>query len=182
MMRKVAKDMDRGKSAVFVQYEGDWAASIDAVRGAITAEGGELIHSTLSADKAEALQALLAPTVDDLGGEETVTDCKVEVAPDTEAAPADEPEAPAASAPPVEPTAPPEVPEPTPASAEVSAEPDDLSQLAGIGPTSAEALNAAGITTYAGLAATGEPAVREALYAGHILPRSNVATWAMQAS
>ena len=59
---------------------------------------------------------------------------------------------------------------------------DDLTQIAGIGPKSAEALNAAGITTSAGLAAASEPAVREALYAGHILPRSNAATWAMQAS
>ena len=182
LMRKVAHDVDRGKSAVFVQYEGDWAASSDAVGEAIRAEGGELIHSTLPADKAEALQALIAPAVDDLGGEETVTDYEVEVAPDTEATPVEESEAPAASAPPVEPTAPPEVPEPPAASDEVAVEPDDLTQLAGIGPKSAEALNAAGITTYAGLAAASEPAVREALYAGHILPRSNAATWAMQAS
>ena len=111
-MRKVAHDVDRGKSAVFVQYEGDWAASIDAVGEAIRAEGGELIHSTLPGDKAEELQALVAPAVDDLGGEETVTDYEVEVAPDTEATPVEEPEVPAASAPPVEPTAPPEVPEP----------------------------------------------------------------------
>jgi uncharacterized membrane protein/predicted flap endonuclease-1-like 5' DNA nuclease len=193
LMRKVAHDVDRGKSAVFVQYEGDWAASIDAVGEAIRAEGGELIHSTLPADKAEELEALIAPAVDDLGGEETVTDYEVEVAPDTEATPVEEPEAPAAPAPPVveptaspevpePPSASPEVPEPAPASDEVAAKPDDLTQLAGIGPKSAEALSAAGITTYAGLAAASEPAVREALYAGHILPRSNVATWAMQAS
>jgi uncharacterized membrane protein len=182
LMRKVAHDVDRGKSAVFVQYEGDWAASIDAVGEAIRAEGGELIHSTLPADKAEELQALIAPAVDDLGGEETVTDYEVEVAPDTEATPVEEPEASAASAPQVEPTAPPEVPEPPPASDDVAANPDDLTQLAGIGPKSADALNTAGITTYAALAAASEPALREALYAGHILPRSNVATWAMQAS
>jgi large subunit ribosomal protein L21 len=64
----------------------------------------------------------------------------------------------------------------------VAAEPDDLTKLFGIGPKSAEALNAAGITTYAALAAASEPAVREALYAGHVLPRSNMATWPMQAS
>ena len=64
----------------------------------------------------------------------------------------------------------------------MAAQPDDLTQLAGIGPKSAEALNAAGITTYAGLAATASLPFREALYAGHILPSSNVATWAMQAS
>ena len=69
-----------------------------------------MIHSTLPADKAEALQALIAPAVDDLGGEETVTDYEVEVAPDTEATPGEESEAPAASAPPVEPTAPPRHP------------------------------------------------------------------------
>ena len=44
-MRKVAHDIDRGKSAVFVQYEGDWSASIGAGSDAIRAEHGELIHS-----------------------------------------------------------------------------------------------------------------------------------------
>jgi uncharacterized membrane protein/predicted Fe-Mo cluster-binding NifX family protein len=170
LMRKVARDVDRGKSAVFVQYEGDWAASIDAVGEAIGAESGELIHSTLPADKAEALQALIAPAVDDLGGEETVADYEVEVTLDTEATPTEEPTASA------------DAPAAPSASDEVAAKPDDLTQLAGIGPKSAEALNAAGITTYAALAAASEPALREALYAGHILPRSNVATWPMQAN
>ena len=100
LMRKVAHDIDRGKSAVFVQYEGNWAASSDAVGEAIRAEGGELIHSTLPADKVEALEALIAPAVDDLGGEETVTDYEIEVASDAEA-PAEEPEVPAAPAPPM---------------------------------------------------------------------------------
>jgi uncharacterized membrane protein/predicted flap endonuclease-1-like 5' DNA nuclease len=198
-MRKVAGDIDQGKSAVFVQYEGDWAASIGAISDAIRADQAELIHSTLPADKAEALQAFVAPAVDDLGGEETVTDYEVEVAAEPEATPAEE--SPAEESPaeedaaPVEEPAPAEVPapvaEPTPAAEtpapppapdEAAAKPDDLTQLAGIGPKAAEALTAAGITTYSALAATGEPAVREALYAAHILPRSNVATWAMQAN
>jgi uncharacterized membrane protein len=37
-MRKVAHDIDRGKSAAFVQYEGDWSASIGAISDAIRAE------------------------------------------------------------------------------------------------------------------------------------------------
>jgi predicted flap endonuclease-1-like 5' DNA nuclease len=158
-MRKVAHDIDRGKSAVFVQYEGDWSASIGAVSDALRADHGELIHSTLPADKAAALQALVAPAVDELGGEETVADYEVEVG--SEAAPA---EAPADAAPAAE------------------AKPDDLTQLAGVGAKSAEALNAAGITTYAALAGANEPALREALHASHIVARSNVSTWPMQAS
>jgi uncharacterized membrane protein/predicted flap endonuclease-1-like 5' DNA nuclease len=180
-MRKVAGDIDQGKSAVFVQYEGDWAASIDAVGEAIRAEGGELIHSTLPADKAEALQALVAPAVDDLGGEETVSDYEIEVA-ETEATPVEEPAAPPQAAPVAEPAPAPEAPAPPTASDEVAVKPDDLTQLAGIGPKSADALNAAGVSTYSALAATAEPAVREALYAAHILAPSNVATWAMQAN
>jgi uncharacterized membrane protein/predicted flap endonuclease-1-like 5' DNA nuclease len=193
-MRKVAGDIDQGKSAVFVQYEGDWAASIGAISDAVRADHAELIHSTLPADKAEALQALVAPAVDDLGGEETVTDYEVEVPADTEATPAEESpadedaasvEEPAPAevqAPVAEPTLAAETPEPPPAPDLAAAKPDDLTQLSGIGPKAAEALNAAGITTYSALAATAEPAVREALYAAHILPRSNVATWAMQAN
>ena len=179
-MRKVAGDIDQGKSAVFVQYEGDWAASIGAISDAIRADQAELIHSTLPADKAEALRALVAPAVDDLGGEETVTDYEIEVAADTEATPVEEPAAPPQAAAVAEPAPAPEAPAPPTASDEVAVKPDDLTQLAGIGPKSAEALNAAGVSTYAGLAATSEPAVREALYAAHILPPSNVSTWAMQ--
>jgi predicted flap endonuclease-1-like 5' DNA nuclease len=163
-MRKVAQDVDRGKSAVFVQYEGDWSASIGAVSDAIRAEHGELIHSTLPADKAEALQALVAPAVDELGGEETVADYEVEIASEAEATPAEEP-AKAAEAP-----------------APAAAKADDLTQLAGVGAKSAEALNAAGLNTYAALADASEPAVREALHASHIVARANVSTWPMQAS
>ncbi len=181
-MRKVAGDIDQGKSAVFVQYEGDWAASIEAISDAVRVDQAELIHSTLPADKAEALQALVAPAVDDLGGEETVTDYEIEVAADTEATPAEEPTAPPEAAPGAEPAPAPEAPLPPPASDEAAVKPDDLTQLAGIGPKSAEALNATGISTYSALAATSEPAVREALYAAHILAPSNVATWAMQAN
>ena len=86
-MRKVAHDIDRGKSAVFVQYDGDWSASIGAISDAIRAEHAELIHSTLPADKAAALLALVAPAVDELGGEETVADYEVEVGSEAEAAP-----------------------------------------------------------------------------------------------
>jgi predicted flap endonuclease-1-like 5' DNA nuclease len=170
-MRKVAHDIDRGNSAVFVQYEGDWSASIGAVSDALRAEHGELIHSTLPADKAAALQALVAPAVDELGGEETVADYEVEIAPEAEPRPAGEPAEPAPAAP-----APPR------ASDEAAVKADDLTQLAGVGPKSAEALNAARITTYLALADSSEPAVREALHASHIVAGSSVSTWPMQAS
>ena len=67
-MRTIASDIDKGKSAVFVQYEGDWSGSIEAVKVALRAEKGELIHSTLPADKAAELRAIVAPAVDELGG------------------------------------------------------------------------------------------------------------------
>ena len=172
-MRKVAQDIDRGKSAVFVQYEGDWSASIGAVSDAIRADHVELIHSTLPADKAAALQALVEPAVDDLGGEETVADYEVEVASDAEATPADQP---AEAAPEAEAPATPRAPD------KAAAKADDLTQLAGVGAKSAEALNAAGWTTYAALAEANEPAIREALHASHLVARSNVSTWPMQAS
>ena len=167
-MRKVAQDIDRGKSAVFVQYEGDWSASIGAVSDAIRADHVELIHSTLPADKVAALQALVEPAVDDLGGEEAVADYEVEIASETEATPAEEPAEVA--------------PAPSRASDGAAAKGDDLTQLTGIGAKSAEALNVAGVTTYAALAEANEPAIREALLASHIVARSNVSTWPMQAS
>jgi predicted flap endonuclease-1-like 5' DNA nuclease len=174
-MRKIAGDIDRGKSAVFVQYEGDWSASIEAVKVALRAEKGELIHSTLPADKAAELQAVVAPAVDELGGAETVADYEVAIGPEAEAAPA-EPAPEAASA------AAPDKPAKPAKAAKASVEADDLSQLAGIGPKSAEALAAAGITTYAALAESNEPAIREAFQASGIVVRSNVSTWPMQAS
>ena len=167
-MRKVAQDIDRGKSAVFVQYEGDWSASIGAVSDAIRADHVELIHSTLPADKVAALQALVEPAVDDLGGEEAVADYEVDIASAAEATPAEEPAEVA--------------PAPSRASDGAAAKGDDLTQLTGIGAKSAEALNAAGVTTYAALAEANEPAIREALLASHIVARSNVSTWPMQAS
>ncbi len=170
-MRKVAQDIDRGKSAAFVQYEGDWGASIGAVSDAIRAEHGELIHSTLPADKAAALQALVEPAVDDLGGEDTVADYEVEIASEAEATRQPAEPAPAA-----------EAPAPPRASDKAAAKADDLTQLAGVGPKSAEALNAAGMTTYAALAEANEPSIREALHASDIVAGSNVSTWPMQAS
>ena len=167
-MRKVAHDIDRGKSAVFVQYEGDWSASIGAVSDAIRADHVELIHSTLPADKVAALQALVEPAVDDLGGEEAVADYEVEIASEAEATPAEEPAEVA--------------PAPSRAADGAAAKGDDLTQLTGIGAKSADALNAAGVTTYAALAEANEPAIREALLASHIVARSNVSTWPMQAS
>src|SRR4051812_2021578 len=83
-MRKIGKDIDQGKSAVFVQYEGDWSGSIEAVKVALRAEKGELIHSTLPAEKAAELQAIVTPAVEALGGEETVADYDVAVGPEAD--------------------------------------------------------------------------------------------------
>ena len=61
------------------------------------------------------------------------------------------------------------------------AEPDDLTNLQGIGPKAAKALGSAGITTYAALAAAGEPTLRKALHDKDMTAPANIATWPMQA-
>lgn len=84
--------------------------------------------------------------------------------------------APAAAAPDV-----PEVPE-VPAASVAPAAPDDLARLNGIGPKSAAALAAAGIATYAALAASSDDALRAALSAGSVRLVGDVDTWAQQAA
>jgi predicted flap endonuclease-1-like 5' DNA nuclease/uncharacterized membrane protein len=175
-MRRVSKEVDKGKSALFVQYEGNWQGSIGMIQQAIAAEKALLIESTLPAATATALKALVDPAVEELGGEDAVADYEVEV-PDEdvaeEAAPA------AAEAAPVEEAAPVAV------AAAVAAEPakaDDLTQLAGVGPKASAALAAGGITTYAGLAEINEPQLRHVLHSGDMIPPANVASWPMQAS
>jgi predicted flap endonuclease-1-like 5' DNA nuclease/uncharacterized membrane protein len=178
-MKEVAAEISKGKSALFVQYEGDWSGSIGVVGQAIKDHDAMLFHSTLPADKAAALQALVVPVIEELGGEEAAADYEVEVeeevtaeeaaaaeAADDAAAPATEaPVAVAAAA----------------AAATAPAEADDLTQLAGIGPKASAALNAAGITTYAALAQCNEPQIRHALYEGGMLPPGSVSSWPMQA-
>jgi predicted flap endonuclease-1-like 5' DNA nuclease len=173
-MRKIGKDIDQGKSAVFVQYEGDWSGSIEAVKVALRAEKGELIHSTLPAEKAAELQAIVTPAVEALGGEETVADYDVAIGPEADTTAAEPAAASATTA---------KAAKTSKATKQVEApKADDLTQLAGLGPKSAEALNAAGITTYAALAESNEPAIREAFQASGIVARGNVSTWPMQAS
>jgi len=161
-MRQVTKELDKGKSALFILYEGNWAASIGMIEQAITADKALLISSTLPPAKAAALKALVDPAVDQLGGAEVVSDYEVEV-PD---------EAPA------------EVAEPAaaPAPAEVAPLADDLTQLSGVGPKASAALATAGITTYAALAEANEPQLRHALHEADMVPPANVASWPMQAS
>src|SRR4029077_13331770 len=79
-MRQVGKEVDKGKSALFVQYVGNWAASIGLVEEVVVAAHALLIHSTLRADTAAKLQALVEPAVEQLGGEEAVSDYEVEEA------------------------------------------------------------------------------------------------------
>ena len=86
-MRSVSKEIEKKKSALFLMYEGSWAASIGLVEQAITDQHALLFNSTLPADKVAALQALVEPAVEALGGEEVVADYELEVEEAPEAAP-----------------------------------------------------------------------------------------------
>jgi predicted flap endonuclease-1-like 5' DNA nuclease len=174
-MRSAAQEIDNGKSALFVLYEGNWSGSIGAIQDLVKAENALLIHSTLTAEKAEALQALVAPAVEELGGEEAVADYEVD-APETVEGTEPLPEAGAAQADAATEGAAPAEPEaPTP-------EGDDLTRIKGIGPKTAAVLTGAGVDSYARLASTSEPDLRRVFSdAKTAVPRS-VNTWAMQAS
>ena len=179
-MRSVSKEIEKKKSALFVLYEGSWEHSIGLVEQAVTDEHALLFNSTLPADKAAALQALVAPAVEALGGEEVVADYELEVAEEPEAAP-EETSAPAEEAAPVEEAVPVEEAAPVAAVAAAGAKADDLTQLVGIGPKASTALAAAGVTTYAALAQLNEPQLRRALHDSNMTPPANVGTWPMQA-
>ncbi len=81
-MRDVSKSIEKGQSALFVMYEGVWTASIGAIQDAIRADHALLLFSTLPADKAAALTALVVPAVEQLGGPEVVEDFEVVVEPE----------------------------------------------------------------------------------------------------
>ncbi len=173
-MRSVSKEIEKKKSALFVLYEGSWEHSIGLIEQAITDEHALLFNSTLPADKAAALQALVAPAVEALGGEEVVADYELEVAEAPEAAPEETPA-------PVEEAAPWRC-RAVAAVAPAEARADDLTQLVGIGPKASAALAAAGVTTYTALAELNEPQLRRALHDSEMTPPANVGTWPMQAS
>ena len=78
-MRQVTKELDKGKSALFILYEGNWTASIGMIEQALTIDKALLISSTLPPAKAAALKALVDPAVEQLGGDEVVSDYEVEV-------------------------------------------------------------------------------------------------------
>jgi len=160
-MRQVTKELDKGKSALFILYEGNWGASIGLIKQAVTVDKALLIASTLPPNTAAELKALVDPAVEQLGGAEVVADYEVEVPeePPAEAA------APAAT----------QVAEP-------AAAVDDLTQLNGVGPRASAALATAGITTYAALAEANEPQLRHALHEADMVPPANVASWPMQAT
>ena len=160
-MKQVTREIEKGKSALFVQYTGTWAASIGLVEQAIQAENALLITSTLPAETAAALRALVEPAAESLGGDEVVTDFEIEVE-----------EAPEEAA---------EEAAPVAVAADAGAG-DDLTQLVGIGPKAASALTAAGIATYAALSEANEPQIRRALHDADMTPPGNVSTWPMQAS
>ena len=62
-----------------------------------------------------------------------------------------------------------------------STPPDDLKRIEGIGPKMASALNAAGITTFEGLAAADESTIRAAIAAGGLRFAPSLVTWPRQA-
>ncbi|HET9517845.1 MAG TPA: helix-hairpin-helix domain-containing protein, partial [Actinoplanes sp.] len=62
-----------------------------------------------------------------------------------------------------------------------TAAPDDLRRIEGVGPKMAAALNAAGIHTYAQLAAADESAVRAAISAAGLRSAPSLVTWPRQA-
>ncbi len=169
-MREVSKEIEKKKSALFVLYEGSWAASIGLVEQAIIDEHALLFNSTLPAEKAAALQALVEPAVEVLGGEEVVADYELEV---EEAA--EEPGA-------AETAAPTEAAAPVAVAATAAARGDDLMQLVGVGPKAAAAMTAGGITSYAALAQANEPQLRHMLHEADMVPPGNVASWPMQAT
>jgi len=154
-MKQTAAEVEKGKSALFVLYEGDWSGSIGAIQDAIKANNALLIESTLPAESAAALKALVEPAVEELGGDEVVADYEVET----------ESEEPVAEEPAVQ-----------------EAEPEDLTRISGIGPKASEVLVAAGIDSYARLARTSEPDLRRIYGDAHVSVPHSVGTWAMQAS
>jgi len=169
-MRQVAHEMEKRHSALFLQYEGEWAASIGAIGDAVKAEHAVLFQSTLPPDTAAALKAMVETAEEELGGEEVVSDYEVDAP--AEAAP--EVAAAAVAA---------EVAEPAPvAEAPVAAVSDDLTAIEGVEPTTVLALKAAGVDSFARLAATSEPDLRKILTDAQVTPPENVNTWAMQAS
>ena len=168
-MREVSKEIEKGRSALFVLYHGDWSGSIGMIERAIREEQAVLFNSTLPPEKAAALQAFVLPATEELGGEEAVAEYELEV---EEEATAEETAA-------AEAEAPAEVEEAPAAAAAAPA--DDLTQLVGIGPKASAALTAAGITTYAALAASNEPQLRQALLASGMMPPGSINTWPGQA-
>ena len=177
-MKEIGAEIEKGKSALFVQYTGNWEGSVGVVVQAVKDLGAQYFYSTLTPDKVAQLEALINPATEELGGEDAVADYEVEV---EEVATVEE----VAAAQAEEPAEEPVVEAPVAAAAAVAAATDggdDLTQLAGIGPKGEKALKAAGYTTYAALAEANEPQLRNALYESGMLPPANVATWPMQAS
>ena len=81
-MRDVGSSIEKGSSALFVMYEGVWAASIGAIQDAIKADNALLIYSSLPRGQGRCADALVMPAVEQLGGPEVVEDFEVVVEPE----------------------------------------------------------------------------------------------------
>ena len=138
-MRKTAKELEKGKCALFIMYKGDWSASRGAIDDAVKAVNAELLFTTLEPKQAAAVDKAVDTATEEMGGEEAVADLEVTV-------------------------------------------PDDLTQLDGIGPKVAMALNAAGIKTFEKLANTNEPSLRRALHESDLAAPASLPSWPMQAA
>ena len=80
-------EIEKGKSALFVLYEGIWSASIGPIEE--RHQGRQRAadpRARCRAEKAAALRALVEPAAEVLGGEEVVADFEVEVEEPEEAA------------------------------------------------------------------------------------------------
>jgi predicted flap endonuclease-1-like 5' DNA nuclease len=81
-MKETSEEIAKGKSALFLQYEGNWELSRGAVADAIKADDAKLLYSTLDAEHIADFQSAVEEAADELGGEESVTDYEVEKVPE----------------------------------------------------------------------------------------------------
>ena len=171
-MKQVAKEIEKGKSALFVQYTGTWAASIGFDRA------GDHRPRTPCCSRARC-RPTTPPRCRRWSSPPSRRWVAKRWSPTTRSRSRRHPRRRRGDARPRR---------PRPSQCRAAAPPargqagDDLTQLVGIGPKAAGALTAAGIATYAALSEANEPQIRRALHDADMTPPANVSTWPMQAS
>ena len=157
-MKQVASEVDKGRSALFVLYEGDWSASIGAIRTpsrrtthcSSRALSSRRRRPSFVRSSSRQPGARWRGSGRRLRGRDRAGGRGRRGAPGGRDGGAREYRRPP--------------------------------NLDGIGPKAAKALTAAGITTYEALAETNEPQLRNALHAADMVAPANVASWPMQAA